>query len=671
MNILKNYTKVYKVIKKMMSLFTRYNNYLFFISLYVVFNVLLINKFFPITEGWFQDYSRYMMEGQIPYKDFYVPVPPGFIYLSTVLRSFFGDTFIYYRIYGLIERIILVTIVYFILKKIYPDKIVFVAMLTGSVVYIANVQDIFYGYYQSSFLFSIIVLYIVIRMFDNYNLNSVYYWSSVFGLFSVISFVFKQTIGGLLPIVLGIVFVFLTMRKNRRKTFLCGVISFFSAVSILAIIGYVLSLENALLPCIEQIFRGAQSKGNFSEIFFGFIPRLINNVHPIIVVICSLFFIIYAIYKNAFDNSVKKRMCLFSILFLEVVLMYVNFFQFLNFGKSSYLACFFILLGIVIIFANAYIFVSTNDNFKVLLWLSFSVLIGLSIIASVKVDCFFDLIFNVRDIRQSVIYCLFLINIIWLFVKFYQLSLFEFNYRESVKLLVLSASFSIMYAHGLSHIIEDHGTMLIVTLIVCQILNVEIDDLTFSNIIKSCVVTYCILTVFSIFSQRCYVPYVWWGVNVLSPIFESKIEYNDPNLKGLFGNTMSVNALNRIYSLIEVNKRTGDTMYTFPHINYFNVMSGLNSPTFAKVHYFDVCPDFIIERDLEALRENPPKFVLLQIFSDDIWLFHEKAFRSGRRSAQRKIVEFYRLQIMKNNYKLIETVSVDNSDKINVLIRTF
>ena len=98
-------------------------------------------------------------------------------------------------------------------------------------------------------------------------------------------------------------------------------------------------------------------------------------------------------------------------------------------------------------------------------------------------------------------------------------------------------------------------------------------------------------------------------MNVLSPIFESKIEYNDPNLKGLFGNTMSVNALNRIYSLIEVNKRTGDTMYTFPHINYFNVMSGLNSPTFAKVHYFDVCPDFIIERDLEALRENPPKFV--------------------------------------------------------------
>ena len=622
MNILKNYTKVYKVIKKMMSLFTRYNNYLFFISLYVVFNVLLINKFFPITEGWFQDYSRYMMEGQIPYKDFYVPVPPGFIYLSTVLRSFFGDTFIYYRIYGLIERIILVTIVYFILIKIYPDKIVFVAMLTGSVVYIANVQDIFYGYYQSSFLFSIIALYIVIRMFDNYNLNSVYYWSSVFGLFSVISFVFKQTIGGLLPIVLGIAFVILTMRKNKRKTFLCGVISFFSAASILAIIGYVLYLENALLPCIEQIFGGAQSKGTFSEIFFGFIPRLIKDVHPIIVVICSLFFIIYAIYKNVFDNSVKKRMCLFSILFLEIVLMYVNFFQFLNFGKISYLAYFFILLGIVIIFAGAYIFVSKNDNFKVLFWLSFSVLIGLSIIANVKIDCFFDLIFDVRDIRQSVIYCLFLINIIWLFVKFYQLSLFEFNYRESVKFLILSASLSIMYAHGLSHIIEDHGTMLIVTLIVCQILNVEIDDLTFSNIIKSCVVTYCILTVFSIFLQRCYVPYVWWGVNVLSPIFESKIEYNDPNLKGLFGNTMSVNALNKIYSLIEVNKKTGDTMYTFPHINYFNVMSGLNSPTFAKVHYFDVCPDFIIERDLKALRENPPKFVLLQIFSDDIWLFH-------------------------------------------------
>ena len=58
-----------------------------FLLTYSVFNILLINKFFPVTEGWFQDYARYMHQEFFPYRDFYIPVPPGFIYLTDFLYS--------------------------------------------------------------------------------------------------------------------------------------------------------------------------------------------------------------------------------------------------------------------------------------------------------------------------------------------------------------------------------------------------------------------------------------------------------------------------------------------------------------------------------------------------------------------------------------------------------
>ena len=649
-----------------------HSDYLYFLMLYFVFNFFFINKFFPITEGWFQDYARYMMEGQFPYRDFYVPVPPGFIYLVKLLRSFFGDIFIYYRIYGLLERMVLVSLVFFMFKRLFSGKVLFIAVFTGSVMYIANLQDIFYSYYQTSFLFAILVLYSIICMFEQYNYKDVYFWSFVYGSCSACSFLFKQTIGSLLPIALGFIFIMVTFRRNLKKTLICCGISTTSAIVILGLVAYVLSVNNALIPCIEQIFLGAQSKGSFQNIFFGFISRMITEASVIFILIYLTIIICFYVYQRYSFEPIKILcMSLISILgFAIVTFSFVLPLMRESDNRVVILLCF---LLFTILTLSSYLYNLYNNKHKSLLLFGIVFVTLFVFLLFIKPEIFTEWCFNAIGIRQSIIPSVFLISFLWWIYEFYDLSRFGFRLSyntniKAIKLFVLSASFVIMYTHSLSYIVEEHGTLLIAVLLLGQLLSAHVVNLKFEFLLKSITVLYCFLSIFIIFVQKSSFPYYWWGVNTLPPISKSKCLYQDPNLIHFYGDQLSVTEMNKIYSFIEKNKRFDDKLYTFPHINYFNVMSSLDSPTFAKVHYFDVCPDFVVEKDLKKKKKTPPKFVLIQTLEEWEWKFHEKVFRSGRKSAQRKIIEYYKSQIDNDNYKLIKKFRIGNSDEILLLM---
>ena len=53
-----------------------------------------------------------------------------------------------------------------------------------------------------------------------------------------------------------------------------------------------------------------------------------------------------------------------------------------------------------------------------------------------------------------------------------------------------------------------------------------------------------------------------------------------------------------------------DTIFTFPSIPLFNVLTGHLQPTLAPVHFLDVCPDAVQRRDAAYLRQNPPRILV-------------------------------------------------------------
>jgi hypothetical protein len=108
------------------------------------YSLLLVNSYFPITEGWFQDFSNYMDRGQVMYRDFYMFVPPGFPLLMHAIASASNDSFLAFRLYGVSESLVLIGVSYTLLLRLFSARIAFVAVLTAFVLYTANLQDIFW-----------------------------------------------------------------------------------------------------------------------------------------------------------------------------------------------------------------------------------------------------------------------------------------------------------------------------------------------------------------------------------------------------------------------------------------------------------------------------------------------------------------------------------------------
>ena len=614
----------------------KYISIICLLLLSIIFNFLLINKFFPVTEGWFQDYARYILDGAIPYRDFYCPVPIGALWLTTALSKVFGYSFLILRYYGLIERLILISLVFFLVRKVYKQNIVLLAVMTSSIIYISNIQDVFYSYYQSSILFAFIGLYFCIKMVEKP--EKMYLWSIGFGLSSGISFLMKQNIGSLFAIIIGIILAFLLYRDYKVKVVYSGLIAFGSAFLVLSIAGIYLYLNDAFYPFINQIFNGASSKGSLSNIFFSFFSRInIPSMRYLFVGIILYLLLNKYIFKL---NHISKWLFYFvaGILIIAPALYLYDYFTVNNIilGSAGISKKKLLLVGIYIygaITTFSY-FLNINDKFENnKSWIYYPIFLVFFLMDFFGVDYYFITkidFMKIRENRQILLYTLFFILLVWSGWLVYQIK--KYNILEDkVKFILVVASWIVLYIHGMSGIIEDHGSLLMFSLIISAILSKKVYFNYYKNLI---ILVFCIGNIFVIDVQRHNLPYHWWGVGASPSIYTSKYEYKDIKLKGIKGDKALVETMNSIYDVINNNKKIGDTLYTFPHINYFNVMSNLNSPTFAKVHYFDVCPDNIAIRDAEILKVNLPSFIIWQKLPDDVWKFNEIYFRNGKSSGK-------------------------------------
>jgi hypothetical protein len=234
-----------------------------------------------------------------------------------------------------------------------------------------------------------------------------------------------------------------------------------------------------------------------------------------------------------------------------------------------------------------------------------------------------------------------------------------------VRLLVGVAAFTIMYVHGMSGVLEEHALLLAGALLIGTGLSTVV---AWSKARDATIYLACALLVFTITVQRNALPYWWWGVYGIDATWTATSSFEDPHLAGLHGSPTYTAQLNSIYELLETNKRPGDTMYSFPHLNYFNVMADLPSPTFGKVDYFDVAPDSLAIRDAELLRQHPPTFIVWMELTPAEWTFHETLFRGGRPSGQRQIQRVVEALVASGTYRQLGRFTLGASDPIGIYL---
>lgn len=647
--------------------------WLSFMIITLIFSLLLINKYFPITEGWLHDYSRYIDKGQFIYRDFYCPMAPGSIWVNFFICKITNYSFLAMRIFGIIERLCLLTIVFYLVSKIFSYKITTISIFTASIIYASTNTDVFYGYYQSALLFAIISLFFLVKMYENFDKN-VYTFSIWFGIFAGLTFCFKQNTGGLFPTMIGIGYLILTLKKNIKKSILSILFSFFCAMGIISVLMIYLALNHALIPFWEQVIGGTSSKGSIISIFTSFVPRMINRNSLRIFAFCVVIFCLlkvctYIVESNKQSKKIKQSIQICSdaiIIITSFILLYqyiLEPFNLINwFANLQNLKYIYVIL--LIAFCILFCLVLNHNHYDNSTQLTLLYYVGLTLLFLIYF-IYADLNQNIttdynviRTSRADLIYALFYFNFFYILYLVYN----YFCHTESgIKILLYIASFSFMYIHGMSYIVEDHGTLLLFSLILGDILSYKL----LLNIAKNILVyVFCLSMTFTIVIQRNNFTYNWWGVNTLPTSYSAQCTYKDPHLKGFLGEKNQVEIMNKIYDLLQTNRNNGDTLYTFPHLNYFNVMSNLDSPTFAKVHYFDVCADEQARKDAQILRESLPTFIIWQEFQEDEWATHEAIFRNGNLCGQREIQKTYKELTESGVYTLLGTYFIQESDPI-------
>lgn len=644
------------------------------------FNMLLIRNFFPITEGWFQDWSRYIGEGKIPYRDFYLYIPPVFVYIAHIINIVSGGLYIALRVYGVIERVLLVLVCYKILRRFFSDQICFFSLIGSSGIYMSLNSDVFYGYYQNSLFWGACALLFLLRAWEFMSSGESRRSTRdvcVAGILCGLSIMSKQT--ALLFVgVTAIVFICLVAREYGRisagTAFLWGLIGICAVVLPILIALYCVG---ALDSFIAQVLFGSSSKGSLSSVLVSFIPRMFDaRVVPIFLSLVA-FYIANHLRNRVSKNSNAVRICglTMQVAFLAFVGVYyywtlkavlyrdVSMSPAMGDVASVLIVLFLIILTLLI-----------SKHFMRLV--NFNYIVGI-VFAALILYCFFFITTNqyslaswsyLRERRQILIYALFFFLLVKLLIDLIGVLVHGVENRAGYS-IVLAFSVSFMYTHGLSYIIEDHAMLLPFALLfgeMCQKLSaIQASDISLKCLNSMTAVSAAalpLILIVSAFYQRVWWPYNWWGVNSMSARYYSTYQYDDPHLEGLLGSEAETRAVNQIINdLFDAGAADNElTLYTFPHINYFNTIFDNDSPTFAKVHYFDVCPDDIAEEDAATLLSTKPDFILWMDFDDQTWATHEAIFRQGDESGQRQLDEVVSELIESGEYTLLGEYNFGN-----------
>jgi len=552
------------------------------------------DRFIPIQEGWMQYYALMTQKGLLPYKDFYYFTQPIPLFIVELISKF-GDRYMLYRYYGMIERSILVLALYYLIAKHFSPTTSFIAVVTSAFLYQGFTVDILYTYYQTTLLFYLLALICLERGRDS---RQKWVYDGLVGGFASLAFFTKQSSGLLVSILLLFMLTWYTAKyllAQRTISFLIG-----WAVPACAIIIWLLK-EQIFSQYLGQVFGGTSSKGSIPSILFGFWGQG---------------FALFYLGLFAFVSFILLLLWRAGILNIKVF----NLSSRLP-GDSNY------LLPLVFLpYAAGGLLIPPNMNTAAII----------NVLGSQYLTLWLYFTFYLITIASV------MIGIKWIFRK-------QLPFTKSVAELIV-ASFIWTYSTGLSGQLEVYagllGTALVLAFLIdCIQLNWKYYRLILIS--ASC------LVLFVSAARRNQILYDWWGwteyghnENAASAI---------PAFKGFNLSANTAEIYDKIYFDIENNTSPNDYVYTYPYMTLFNYVTGRMQPTFSPVAYFDVCPDSVAIADATRLKENPPKMIIYMEMPESIYKLHEEMFRNGQPSGQRNIDSAIYYITTRYNYNKIDS----------------
>lgn len=590
-----------------------------------IYSIIVYNHSFPMAEGWYTLFSKYILSGKKPYEDFELLFTPGYSYLIAGIIKLFGYNIIVLRVAGAVLFSLIACVLYLIFSKAFTPWISVVAACIASFFMQSEVAQVFYDYIRVYDLFNLLtclflVLWVRAELADSGTGNSKpALYACLTGVLAGFAILIRQN-SGCVVLAYGIILMFFILlvtgaskKKIRRILIFLG-----SALAPILILALVMKASNLLDTYLSMTTTDAiASKGGMTAVLFGWIPRTIPEIIKLWKEILGIVLLLAA---NIFLYVKKGRKNFISDPSDNVKLVFFT-------GASAAV--------IVVMFLKKRISVLFTTYFYD--WLTpYSLFaVGLLIFIAVGVYC---LIKRKRIPADRTPFVLSVLTISGFYIATAYGSATSAGFSEGQSAIIIGLLFALFLYYS-RHIFSREASCLVMAFAIC-----------FS---MACV------------GKKYDLPYSWWGLSE-TDIREADYTVDVPLMDGILVTKERKAVLEGIYNDIIANSTEEDSIFVFPHIPIFYVMSDRYPETFTLVQWFDVSSEKRVLEDIQTLEANPPKVLVLCRIPEGTISGHEKLFRGGQFSAQRKMMNSLFYMAYKDGYDKINEYDLGGGYVVSV-----
>lgn len=297
----------------------------------IIFYLLIFNRWIIHIVGWHIYYAKMLLGGKMVYRDFYYYLPPFYLLFCSFIIKLTRGSILVFRVYGILERVILQIFIYLILQRYFKAKYVWIAVFISGLLCFNTWHDGFGDYNDTRIFIVVIGLYCSFRFLESINTKKEYKWIFLTGICMAVGTLCVQTTL-LVPIVFFLALVFICIIQKNNHLLIYFGIAITSFLIPVAITALWLLTNDAMMPFIQQVFLKADSKGDMGLVTLNVFKNF-WEIDSIGFCFCSAIILYFYKNKENLNQYSKLKKIIYNITLIatihfgiQLLLTYINSF---------------------------------------------------------------------------------------------------------------------------------------------------------------------------------------------------------------------------------------------------------------------------------------------------------------------------------------------------------
>jgi hypothetical protein len=582
-----------------------------------VFFSFFFNRFAGLRSGAGEYGGGYILvHGSMPFRDYFATSPPLNQFKSGILLSIFGENLIVSRTAGLVERSLIALLLYLWLLRLCRPAYAALAAFATLVISTADFTDPVASYNHDSIFFALISGYLASFVLNrNRSIRSIVWIGLAAGVAAGLSLLTKQTIGLGATVAVPVVVAAIVWRLQTFRRAITWLLAFAggAAIPVGALLVWLARLGALKVFLVANFIKGPAAKaqnggGDFltRALHLGFLaPR------PMILAISAALIAVWLIVRPRSPHSGNEQDGheqdgpRWEMAAVAVC------------GIVS------IALGVVLSFRHwgeVHRSWPLNMIFLTAVAIVFLLILGTG-----------QLLRGTLTERQAQIYLFAAVSFNVAFMLSLSFPMFS---------PMLLPGFGLIFACSLA------GSGRLGRLAVCAI-----------------VMLVCVDTV----RLKLDVPF-GFGSFVEGPVSTANFPSDQAKLRGILLPADIVRLVDGTTHIVAANTSPGDTIFTYPEMALFYVLTDRKWPTQSASHNVDVVNDAMAKEEAARLLQNPPRVIIYLPETEEQSRTEETVWRNGHRMGQRDIAAA--VETLAKNYRLAAVYpSLPENQNVYVYVR--